>query len=164
MSQNRVDADVGLAIQPWLGTGFLNPAAEFHIDSFPYDFVVIRDVFHEHVAQALELVFEKLIAEGKSIGKVGEVGELIYDAINYTPTVWDLRNSPLSIFAAAELRTFLAGLFDLQVDENMMIGMHRHQPPSKAGWPHTDFAVVSYPRAPANVGPFRFTYPGSPCH
>jgi hypothetical protein len=151
-------------VPPCMGAGFLNPAAGFNVNSFPYDYVVIQNVFHEHMAQALELVFEKVIAGGKSIGKVGEVGELIYDAINYTPTLWDMRNTPLAVFASPELRTFLAGLFDLQVDENMMIGMHRHNPPSKAGWPHTDFAVVSYPRDPPNVGPFRFFYNGSPCN
>jgi hypothetical protein len=85
-----VTSSEGERFQPCLASSFLNPAAEFQVNSFPYDFVVIRNVFHEHVAQALELVFEKVIAGGKSIGKVGEVGELIYDAINYTPTLWDM--------------------------------------------------------------------------
>ncbi len=88
--------------------GFLNPHAQFQVNSYPYNYVVIRDVFHEYLAEALELNYQKLIVQGKSIGKVGEVGELIYDAINYTPTVWDLNHSTLSVFASTGLCQFNA--------------------------------------------------------
>lgn len=143
---------------------FLNPRAQFHVNSYPYNFVVIRDVFQEYLAQAVELTFQKLISEGKSIGKVGEVGELIYDAINYTPTVWDLKHTPLSVFASTGLRQFITGLFDIEVDEHFMLGMHRHNPPSKRGWAHSDFAICSFPNEPPNVGPLRCFYHDSGCN
>jgi len=50
------------------------------------------------------------------------------------------------------------------LDENLMIGMHRHNPPSKAGWPHTDFAVVSFPDEPANYRGMRIYYDGCGCN
>ena len=64
---------------------FLNPAAKFTLNSYPFNYLVIEDVFHESLASNLALLFQELMTGAKRIGKVGEVGELVYEALNFTP-------------------------------------------------------------------------------
>ena len=142
----------------------LNPNSRLTIRSEPYNYFVVENVFEDHVAWGLSALINDRIQLGRSIGKVGEVGSLIYDAINYTPTVKDALKTPLSVIASVELKRFIAGIFHIELDENLMIGMHRHEPPSKAGWAHTDYAVVSFTKEAVNVFGQRMFYDGCGCN
>jgi hypothetical protein len=59
--------------------------AELTVSSFPFNYAVIEDAFDAGAMYGLSSVFQDLIKAGRPIGKVGEVGSLIYDAINFTP-------------------------------------------------------------------------------
>lgn len=130
----------------------INENAKFTISSYPYNYLIVEDLFDEGTAFGLSAVFNDLIRTGRPVGKVGEVGELVYDAINFTPKMEHVKSSPVSNIASTELKNLIAEVFDIYLDENLMIGMHRHNPPSKPGWTHTDFAVVSFPNIPVNHG------------
>jgi hypothetical protein len=130
----------------------INPNARFTLSSYPYNYLIIEDLFDDGIANSLSTTFHDLIRGAKAIGKVGEVGELVYEAVNYTPTLLEFEGTPVSYVASLELKNLIAEVFDIRLDENLMLGMHRHHPPSKAGWTHTDFAVVSFPRIPLNFG------------
>lgn len=138
--------------------------AQFTLSSHPYNHLIVEDLFDEGTAFALSAFFNDVIRSGRQVGKVGEEGSLIYEAINFTPSVEHVRHSPVSHIASTELKNLLAGVFDLQLDENLMVGMHRHNPPSKAGWTHTDFAVVSFPNIPPNHGGQRVYFDGCGCN
>ncbi len=142
---------------------YLNPHAKITTSSDPFNYMVIEDVFDATMASSLACLFRELIVDAKGIGKVGEVGELIYDALNFTPLLEQVRTTALAVFVSAELREFISSAFEIRLDENVMIGMHRHNPPSKAGWTHTDFAVVSFPNIPPNLNGNRVYYDGCPC-
>ena len=45
-----------------------------------------------------------------------------------------------------------------------MIGMHRHMPPSKPGWAHTDFAIVSFPNIAPNYAGQRVYFHNCGCN
>ncbi len=128
----------------------INPKFQLSIASFPFNYAVIESVFDEGTAHALSIAFQSLILSGKKIGKVGEIGEMVYDAINVTPTVSQILSTPIQHIASQEVKSLVSGLFDIVLDENLIIGMHQHQPPSRSGWAHTDFAVVSFPNTPPN--------------
>lgn len=130
----------------------INKSARFSISSYPYNYLIVEDLFDEGTAFGLSAVFNDLIQTGRTIGKVGEVGDLVYEAINFTPKLQHVQSTPISTIASVELKNLIAEVFDIYLDENLMIGMHRHNPPSKPGWSHTDFAVVSFPNIPANHG------------
>jgi len=126
----------------------ISSSAKFTICSYPYNYLIIEDCFETNAAYGLSPVFNDLTRSGRSVGKVGEVGDLVYDAINFTPTTDHVRNTPIANIASGELKALIADVFRIQLDDNVMIGMHRHNPPSKPGWTHTDFAVVSFPNVP----------------
>ena len=131
-------------------TTMINANAKFSVSSYPYNFLVVEDLFDEGIAFALSSTFNDLIRGANTIGKVGEVGELIYEAVNFTPLLHHIQGSPVSYVASIEVKNLIAEVFDIRLDENLMLGMHRHNPPSKPGWTHTDFAVVSFPNIPPN--------------
>jgi hypothetical protein len=128
----------------------INSEAKITISSYPYNYLIVEELFDEGAAFGLSAVFNELIRAGQPVGKVGEVGELVYEAVNFTPKIEHVTGSPISMIASTQLKSLIGGLFDIYLDENLMIGMHRHNPPSKPGWTHTDFAVVSFPNIPAN--------------
>lgn len=138
--------------------------AKITINSYPFNYMLIEDAFPAALASSLELLFRELITDGRKIGKVGEVGELIYDAVNFTPLLHHVQHTTLATFASADLRTWMSNSFDIRLDENLMLGMHRHQAPSKAGWAHTDFAVVSFPNEPPNFDGNRIFYDDCGCN
>ncbi|MDZ4852087.1 MAG: 2OG-Fe(II) oxygenase family protein [Pirellulaceae bacterium] len=142
----------------------LRQNAAVRITSFPYNYVVIENAFDDHVAWGLSALVNDRIQQGREIGKVGEVGALVYEAINFTPTIKDALTTPLAAIASVELKRFIAGIFNIELDENLMIGMHRHEPPSKAGWAHTDYAIVSFPNIPPNVFGQRMYFDGCGCN
>ena len=72
---------------------------------------MIENIFDDHVAWGLSALVNDRIQLGKSIGKVGEVGSWVYDAINFTPTVKDALTTPLAAIASVELKRFIAGIF-----------------------------------------------------
>jgi hypothetical protein len=45
-----------------------------------------------------------------------------------------------------------------------MLGMHRHNAPSRPGWPHTDFAVVSFPNELPNYQGMRIYQEACGCN
>jgi hypothetical protein len=141
----------------------LNPAAKFNINSYPFNYIVIEDAFEPVLSSGLAGLFRELIVDAQGIGKVGEVGDLVYDALNFTPRIEHVRETALGYLASAELRELVSTIFNIRLDENLMIGMHRHNPGSRPGWPHTDFAVVSFPNEPPNVGGLRFFHEGNGC-
>jgi hypothetical protein len=128
----------------------LNPNRKLTIASFPYNYLIIEELFDEGTAFALQTLLDHHMTKGKTIGKVGEVGEHNYEALSYTPTFDDIVHSPISQIASSNLKDLISRLFRIGLDENIMIGTHRHMPPSKPGWTHTDFAIVSFPSIPAN--------------
>lgn len=138
--------------------------AKFNVSSDPFHYVVIEDAFEPMLAEGLSFLFRELIVDARGIGKVGEVGELIYDALNFTPRLDHLRHTSMSVFTSPQLRRFVVELFNIRLDENMIIGMHRHNPGSRPGWAHTDFAVVSFPNVPPNVDGNRLFYDGCGCN
>jgi len=142
----------------------ISSSAKFSICSYPYNYLIIEDCFETNAAYGLSSVFNDLIRSGRSVGKVGEVGDLVYDAINFTPTTDHVRNTPIANIASVELKALIADVFQIQLDDNVMIGMHRHNPPSKPGWTHTDFAVVSFPNVPPTHNGLRVYYDGSGCN
>lgn len=146
------------------GNQCISSGATVSIHSYPYNYFSIENVFDDHVAWGLSNLVNDRIQRGRSIGKVGEIGSLIYDAINYTPTIHDALTTPLAAIASVNLKRFIAGIFNIELDENLMIGMHRHEPPSKAGWSHTDYAVVSFPRIDPNVFGQRMYFDGCGCN
>ena len=111
----------------------ISPSARFSISSYPYNYLIVEDLFDEGTAYGLSAVFNDLIQTGRTIGKVGEVGELVYDAINFTPKLEHIQSTPISNIASTELKNLIAEVFDFYLDENLMIGMHRHNPPLKPG-------------------------------
>lgn len=117
--------------------------------------MVIEDLFYPTLAANLGYLFHDLIRNAQPTGKVGDVGNNVYAALNYTPPVKCIASSDLSVIASLELRSLIAEAFNIRIDENVLIGMHRHNPPSKAGWAHTDFAVVSFPRTQPNLNGVR---------
>ncbi|MCA9132256.1 MAG: 2OG-Fe(II) oxygenase [Planctomycetales bacterium] len=143
---------------------FLSPQAKVTAGSYPFNHLLIENVFTETLAANLSRLFCQLIRRAKPIGKVGEVGELIYDALNFTPLLEHVRSTAIAALASPGLRRFLASAFRLRLDENVMVGMHRHNPPSRPGWSHTDFAVVSFPNEPPNHQGLRWYYQGCNCH
>lgn len=142
----------------------LNPAAKFTISSFPFNYLIVEDLFDEAAAFGLAATFTDLIRQAKPIGKVGEVGELIYEAVNFTPLLEHVQTTPIGCIASLHLKHLISEVFDIRLDENLMIGMHRHNPPSKAGWTHTDFAVVSFPDIPTNYRGQRIYHQSSGCN
>lgn len=143
---------------------FLNPSARLTINSVPFNYMVVEDLFDPVLSSNFEYMFRDLIKNARGIGKVGEVGELIYDALNFTPKIEHLRNSPMSVFGSAEMREFISSSFDILLDENLMIGMHRHEPGSRPGWEHTDFTIVSFPNISPNFDGNRVYYEGCDCN
>ena len=142
----------------------ISSSAKFTICSYPYNYLIIEDCFETNAAYGLSSVFNDLIRSGRSVGKVGEVGDLVYDAVNFTPTTDHVRTTPIANIASGELKALIADVFQIQLDDNVMIGMHRHNPPSKPGWTHTDFAVVSFPNVPPTHNGLRVYYDGSGCN
>jgi hypothetical protein len=142
----------------------ISSKASFTISSHPFNYLVIEDLFDEGTSFSLAAVFNDLIRSGNQIGKVGEVGELVYDAINFTPKLEHVRSTPISNVLSFELKNLISEIFDIHLDENIMLGMHRHNPPSKPGWTHTDFAVVSFPNIPPNHGSLRVFTDGTGCN
>lgn len=69
----------------------LGSSAKFTLCSYPYNYLIIEDCFETNAAYGLSSVFNDLIRSGRSVGKVGEVGDLVYDAINFTPTTDHVR-------------------------------------------------------------------------
>lgn len=142
----------------------LNPAAKVTLSSYPFNYLVVEEVFESVLAVSLSSLFRELIVDARGIGKVGEVGELVYDALNFTPRIEHVRHTALAWLASAELSEMISSIFNIRLDENFMIGMHRHNPGSRPGWPHTDFAVVSFPDEPPNVGGLRYFREDNGCH
>lgn len=62
-----------------------NSEANVTISSAPFNFMVVENVFDPIIASSLEYVFRELIVNATEIAKVGEVGELNYAALNFTP-------------------------------------------------------------------------------
>lgn len=141
----------------------INPKHRLTISSFPFNHFIIEEIFDAGTASGLSSTFNELIVAGRRVGKVGEVGELIYDAINFTPRLEHVTSTPISKLVSLELKEFVAELLDIRFDENLMIGMHRHLPPSKSGWSHTDFAVVSFPNIAPNYAGQRIYFDGCGC-
>jgi hypothetical protein len=141
----------------------INPNARFTVSSYPYNYLIVEDCFEEGTAYGLAAAFNDLIRLGKPIGKVGEEGDHFYDAINFTPSVEHIRQTPLAVLASAEVRNLIVDVFDIHLDENFMLGIHRHEPPSRDGWSHTDFAIVSFPNTPPNYGSQRLFESGNGC-
>jgi hypothetical protein len=141
-----------------------NPNAKFSIGSYPFNYLVVEELFHKATASNLNMLFTELMADAKKIGQVGEVGKLVYEALNFTPVLNHVRNTSIGAFVSAELREFIANVFRIRIDENVMIGMHRHVAPSKPGWAHTDFAVVSFPNESPNCNGVRVFYDGCGCN
>jgi len=125
------------------------------VSSYPYNYIAVDGLFDESTSYGLSSVFNDLIRNGRQVGKVGEVGSLIYEAINTTPKLDDIRSSPISKLLSHELKNWIAEIFEIRLDENLMMGMHRHNAPSRPGWTHTDFAIVSFPNIPPNFGSHR---------
>lgn len=142
----------------------INPNARFTVSSYPYNFLVVEDCFEEATAYALGAALNDLIRQGKPIGKVGEEGDHFYDAINFAPPPEQIRQSPLAWLASAEVRNLIVDVFDIHLDENFMLGIHRHEPPSRNGWSHTDFAIVSVSNTPPNFRDQRLYDSGNGCH
>jgi hypothetical protein len=130
----------------------INPNARFTVSSHPYNHLIVEDLFDEGTAYALAAACNDFARVGKPLGRVGEFGAFLYDALNLTPTPEQVRQTPASVLASAEVRNLIVDVFDIHLDENIMLGVHRHEPPSKAGWTHTDFAIVSFPNLPPNIG------------
>ncbi|MFN7876962.1 MAG: 2OG-Fe(II) oxygenase [Pirellula sp.] len=101
------------------------------------------------------MIFQSLIGLGKPIGKVGEQGNQIYNAVNYNPTLSQIAGTALRQIVSQDVRAFVANVFDIYLDENVILGMHQHMPPSDKGWVHTDFAVVSFPKVSPNLDGMR---------
>jgi hypothetical protein len=139
-------------------------AARFTLNSYPFNYLVIEDAFEPVLSLGLSCLFRELIVDARGIGKVGEVGELVYDALNFTPRVEHVRQTALAAIASVELREFVSSAFSIRLDENLMIGLHRHQPGSRAGWPHTDFAIVSFPDEPPNIAGLRYFHEDNGCN
>ncbi|QDV23536.1 2OG-Fe(II) oxygenase family protein [Aureliella helgolandensis] len=138
--------------------------ARITLGSYPFNHMVIENVFPAALASNLGLLFKELITQAKPIGKVGEVGELKYDALNFTPMLSHVQQTSIAAFVSTEFREFTASSFSIRLDENVMIGMHRHNAPSKPGWPHTDFAVVSFPNIAPNYQGMRLFQAGCQCN
>lgn len=81
---------------------FLNPQAKITVSSDPFNYMVIEDVFDATVATSLACLFRELIVDAKGIGKVGEVGELVYDALNFTPLLEHVRTTALAMPLATQ--------------------------------------------------------------
>jgi hypothetical protein len=126
--------------------------AQFTLSSFPFNHMTVVNAFKNDLAIALSNDFEKLIQRGKPIGKVGELAEVEYSAIGYTPTLFEFSNSLFSSLASLELKNAIAEYFGAVLDENITMGLHRHESPSKPGWKHSDFTIVSFPNVPPNLG------------
>lgn len=126
--------------------------SQFTVSSFPFNYMTITDAFDNDWASAFSRDFENLIQKGKPIGKVGEIAEVEYLAIGYTPTLFEFKNSLLGRLTSLELKNEIAELFSVTLDENITLGLHRHEPPSKPGWKHSDFTIVSFPNVPPNFG------------
>jgi hypothetical protein len=142
----------------------INPHARFTVSSYPYNHLIVEDCFDEATQYGLAAACNDLVRLGKPIGKVGEHGDLIYDALNYAPAVEQIRQLPISVFASAALKNLIVDVFDIALDENFMLGVHRHEPPSRDGWSHTDFAIVSFPDSPPNFGGQRLYSTSSGCN
>jgi hypothetical protein len=69
-------------------------------------------------------------------------------------------HSPISHLASPKLKSFLGNVFSISLNENLMLGLHRHNPPSNPGWVHTDFTIVSFPNIPPNFGEQRIFIAG----
>lgn len=121
------------------------------------------DVFDAEIYKGLAAAFEKGMAKGKQIGKVGEVGDLVYSALNYTPTLLDIQTTAFSNIASESLRDFICGSFGIAVNEYLMIGTHRHEPPSRNGWAHTDCAICSFPKTGNRFNGFQLFHETSGC-
>lgn len=137
--------------------------AKFTLSSYPFNYLVIENLFDQHIENGLSLLFAELIQKAKPIGKVGEVGNLIYDALSLPLNLEVLRSSTASVLASVELKELIASSLQIRLDNNIMLGMHRHNPPSKAGWSHTDFAVVSFPNIEPNFNGLRVFHEGCGC-
>lgn len=142
---------------------FLSENARISTNSYPYNYLQIEDLFADAMADALRERFESGIAKGAAIGKVGEVGNLVYSAVNYTPTIADIQSSEIAVFATAALRDLICGAFGIPVNDYLMIGSHRHAPPSRNGWPHTDCAIVSFPESGPKYNGFEIFSEDSGC-
>lgn len=108
--------------------------------------------------------FERNVESAAPIGKVGEIGDLVYTARNYTPDVIDLTSSELSVFTSPELKEMVCGLLGTPTNDDFMLGSHRHDPPSTDGWPHSDCAVVSFPKEGPKLAGLNVFQPDSGCN
>lgn len=143
---------------------FLSDDAEVSLASFPFRHLVVENVFTDDLAGELLKNFGTGISKAAPIGKVGEVGELKYGALNYTPLLLDFGTSGVAVFAAEELQNFICGILGIRPNKYLMLGSHRHQPPSNDGWVHTDCTVVSFPSQGPRFGAFDIFQPNSGCN
>ena len=144
-------------------SSFLSDNAQISIESFPYRHLVIENFLEDELAVAVNAYFDHCIGKAAPVGKVGEVGDLQYSALNYTPDLTDISASAISVFGSDDLRNFICDTLGAQSNDCLMIGSHRHEPPSKDGWPHTDCAVVSYPKNGSRYNGFNVFQPDSGC-
>lgn len=143
---------------------FLSPKAEITIECFPFNHVTILNAFEPLVVENLESVFNRNVAKSAPIGKVGETGEYFYSAVNYTPDLLDINNSAISILASNALRELVCSILNVQTVPALMLGSHRHNPPSRDGWIHTDCAIVSFPPDGPRVNGFNVFQPNTGCN
>jgi 2OG-Fe(II) oxygenase superfamily len=134
-------------------------SAQFSVTSFPFDYMTVCNAFDDEWVSAFSRDFETLIKKGKPIGKVGELEEVSYSAIGYTPTLSEFSNTCFNRLASVELKNVIAELFAAVLDENITMGLHRHEMPSRPGWKHSDFTIVSFPNVPPNLN-FQRIYTG----
>ena len=144
-------------------TSFLAEDARIAIDSFPFRYMVIENFLKPALADAAYQAFERAICKATPIGKVGEVGDLQYSAVNYIPDLLDLRYGAASLFCQEDVRMLICGALGADANDCFMLGSHRHEPPSRDGWSHTDCAIVSFPPGGPMVNGMNVFQPNSGC-
>ena len=111
----------------------------------PYRHAIFRNVFSDAVAQNLLSYHERVNSKSLHIGTREQVGEAMYSARTYTPTLLDIQTSPVAAFFSQSLRESIQDCLGVTANDCIMMHSHRHDAPSTNGIPHNDCGVVCFP-------------------
>lgn len=123
-----------------------NLSISYH--NYPYNHIIIEDLFTNEVYNGLSDIFPSYIARNAKPYGQSETATSKYEAYITGLSLEDCQNNKYyDIFISSYLQEFLTNIFNSKTNQYIASSAHWHMAPSKSGFVHRDFAICSFKKS-----------------
>jgi len=120
---------------------FVSEKVNFQIFTYPFEHIVIQNLFKDNIYQSLCYNFHKFMEKTPKLGKIGTT-DISYDAKIYSMKEEDCQNG-YEFFASPFWKDFVSFLFKIRFNQHIAYSLHYHEANTVDGHSHLDLGMCS---------------------